>query len=171
MNKISFNGLEPKISEKSVVLPGSFIIGNVNVADNVIILFNTVLRADMDEISIGEYSNVQDNTTIHTDKGIPCLIGKYVTIGHNCVIHGSIIHDNVIIGMNSTLLNKSEIPSNIIVAANSLVPQGKKLESGWVYGGNPVQKLKPMNEKLENYIKYAYQVYQDLLTGYRSISF
>jgi|YNPMSStandDraft_2_1061718.scaffolds.fasta_scaffold00004_85 carbonic anhydrase/acetyltransferase-like protein (isoleucine patch superfamily) len=166
---VNFNGKIPKIDSSSLILPGSYLIGDIEISKEVIILFNCVLRGDLDSIFIDEFSNIQDGTIIHTDKGIKVKIGKFVTIGHGCIIHGAQIEDNVIIGMGSTLLNNCKINSNVIVAAHSLVPEKIELESGFIYAGAPVKKIKPLSQKHLDYIKYASQIYNNLLKKYREI--
>ncbi|MCX8058840.1 MAG: gamma carbonic anhydrase family protein [Spirochaetes bacterium] len=168
-NIIEIDGKIPSINEYSLVLPGSFIIGDVKINDNVIILFNCILRGDLDSIFIDSFSNIQDGTIVHTDKDIKVKIGKFVTIGHNCTIHGSEIDDNVIIGMGSILLNNCKINKNTIIAAGSIVPQNIELEGGFIYAGNPVKKLKEISEKHLKYIEYAWKVYNDLLQKYKKI--
>lgn len=167
-NLIKIEDKFPEVDKSSLILDGAYLIGDVKVKDNVIILFNCVLRGDLDSIFIDSFSNIQDGTVIHTDKGIKVNIGKYVTIGHNCTIHGATIGNNVIVGMGSILLNNCKINENVIIAAGSLVPQNFELESGFIYSGNPVKKLKELSEKHLSYIEYAWKVYNELLNKYRN---
>ena len=97
------------------------LLENVETGDNVSIWFSAVLRGDMSKITIGDDSNVQDNSTLHGDTDFPTTIGKGVTIGHNCVVHGCTVRDNSIIGMGSQILNGSVIPKNCIVSAGAVV--------------------------------------------------
>ncbi len=164
---IEFEGNRPAIHKNAKVLKGSKIIGKVSIDEESFVLFNCVLRADMDEIKIGKYSNIQDGTVIHTDTNFPTIIKDYVTIGHNCIIHGAKINSNVIVGMGATVLNGVKIPEFVIIGANSLVPQHAELESGWIYVGSPVKKLKPIKEELYERIFYkSAMIYNDLKNKY-----
>ncbi len=103
---------------------------------------NAVLRGDIGRIRVGRWSNIQDNCTIHTDIGGQCIIGDYVTVGHNAVIHGSRIHDYVIVGMNSTLLEESGLGANSIVAAGSVVLEREKTSPRVLLAGVPAKPVR-----------------------------
>ncbi|OQY33940.1 MAG: gamma carbonic anhydrase family protein [Spirochaetaceae bacterium 4572_59] len=141
------NGKVPKISGKvGFIAASADIIGDVSLDEGVSIWFNAVLRGDLDEIRIGENSNIQDCAVVHTDKGYSCQVGKAVTVGHGAVLHGCKIGDNCLVGMNSVVLNGAEIGDNCLIGANSLVSQGAKIPSGSLLLGSPakvVKELKP----------------------------
>src|SRR5689334_16980371 len=107
------------------VAPDAQVIGDVRLGEDVGIWFGAVLRGDNDPITIGARSNVQDNSVIHADEGVPTTIGADVTIGHKAILHGCTVGDNSLIGMGATVLNGAVIGRNCIVGANALVTEGK----------------------------------------------
>lgn len=113
----------PEIAESTFIARGARVVGKVEIGLKSSVWFNAVLRGDKDEISIGEYSNVQDNATVHTTAGYPVGIGSYVSVGHNCTVHGAEIGNNVLIGMQAVVMNGAEVGENSIVAAGALVTE------------------------------------------------
>lgn len=151
--------LIPKIGENNFLADSSTIIGDVETGNNVSIWYSAILRADASKIKIGDNSNIQDNSTLHGDITAPVTIGKNVTVGHNCIIHGCTIGDNVIIGMGSIILNESKIPNNCIVAAGSLITKKLEAEEGDLVGGNPARVIRKLSEENKKYINYAKEFY------------
>lgn len=168
MQILNYKEKKPKISENVFGFDTTVIIGDVRISDNVFLLPNVSIRGDMNYISIDSFSNIQDGSVIHTDWTFPAIIGKRVTIGHNVVLHGCTIEDDVLVGMGSIILNGAIIPSNVIIAAGSLVGQNKKLESGWLYAGIPAKKVRQLSTEDLTYIEKAYQAYIELMNGYKS---
>lgn len=119
------------------IAPSADVLGKVTLDENVSIWYHATVRADSDEISIGEGSNVQDNCVVHVDVGHPVKIGSYVTIGHGAIIHGCSIGDNTLVGMGAILLNDCTIGKNCIIGAGALVTQGMEIPDGSVVLGNP----------------------------------
>ncbi len=151
-----FKDKSPIINNKSFVADDTSIIGDVVVEEDVSIWFGARLRGDIEQIFIGKGSNVQDNSTLHTDYDKPCILGKYVTVGHNVIVHGAVVEDNVIVGMHSTLLNGSMIPKNSIVAAGSLVTAKSNLEEGTLIMGRPAKSVRKLSqEEIEKIRKNA----------------
>ena len=152
------------------VAPNASVIGDVTLSKDVSIWFNAVLRGDIENIFIGEGSNVQDNCVLHTDKGYPLKIGSYVTVGHLVMLHGCTIHDNILIGIGSTILNKTVIGKNCIVGANSLIPEGKIIPDNSLVMGSPgkiIRELKPeeikgIRENAEHYVENWKKYLNDL---------
>lgn len=167
---LELDNKKPIISKNSCILEGSKIIGEVEIRDNVIILFNAVIRGDEDKIIIDEDSNIQDNCVIHTDINFPVYIGKNVTVGHGCIIHGATIKNNVIVGMGSTILNGAVISENVIIGANSLIPQNKVLESNSLYLGSPAKKIRQLSKEEVDQITEAADIYKKLLIKYKKYS-
>lgn len=161
--------LIPKIGKNNYIVENATLIGDIETGENVSIWFGAVLRADMSKITIGNNSNVQDNTTIHGDTPYPVVIGEGVTIGHNCVIHGCKIGDNCIIGMGSILLNGAKIPKNCIVGAGSLVTEKLEAEEGDLIAGSPAKVVKKLSEKNREYLKYAREVYLQKIETYKKL--
>ena len=153
---LELDNIKPKIHENTFIANSADIIGNVEIFENVSIWFGAVLRGDVEKIVIGKNSNIQDNSTVHTDFGIPCIIGENVTVGHNVVLHSCNISDNVIIGMGSTILNGAKIAKNCLVGANSLVTHKLEYEEGVLILGNPAKIVRILtDEEIEHIIKNA----------------
>ena len=134
---IPFDGYSPEIDPTAWVAPNATLIGRVRVLANASVWYGCVLRGDMDDIVLGEGSNLQDNSVIHTDKGVPTTIGAGVGIGHGAIIHGTTIEDGSLIGMGATLLNRSIVRAGGFVAAGALVLEGQEIPSGMLAAGVP----------------------------------
>lgn len=156
----NLGGLKPKIDKKTVWIADSAdIIGDVVLEANVSVWFNVTIRGDNDTILIGQGSNVQDNTVIHTDLGIKVTIGKNVTIGHKVILHGSKIGENSIIGMGSVLMNNSIIGENCILGANSLVTEGKQFPANSLIMGSPAKVVRELSEDEIQFLKLSAEHY------------
>ncbi|SEN24924.1 Carbonic anhydrase or acetyltransferase, isoleucine patch superfamily [Mesobacillus persicus] len=154
------DGMKPNVHESVYIAPGTHIIGDVTLENDVSIWFNAVLRAENDSIKIESGSNVQEGTTIHVDEGYPVRIGKNVTIGHNCIIHGCTIEDGALIGMGAVILNGAHIKKGAVVAAGAVVGENKIIEEGMLAAGVPAKPLKPINEGLKQRILEGASHYQ-----------
>ncbi|MBP6539361.1 MAG: gamma carbonic anhydrase family protein, partial [Saprospiraceae bacterium] len=138
---------------------------DVVTGDNCSIWFNAVLRGDVNYIKLGNKVNVQDGAVIHcTYKKYPTNIGNNVSIGHNAIVHGCTIHDNVLIGMGAIVMDNCIVESNTIIAAGSVVTQNTHIESGTIYAGIPAKKIKDISQELtsgeinriaDNYVMYS----------------
>ncbi|MBD2822574.1 gamma carbonic anhydrase family protein [Xenorhabdus sp. 42] len=153
----------PQVGQKVFLDPSSVVIGDVRLADNVSIWPLVVIRGDVNYVSIGSRTNIQDGSVLHVTHqsndnpdGFPLKIGEDVTVGHKAMLHGCKVGNRVLIGMGSILLDNAIIEDDVIIGAGSIVPPGKKLESGYLYIGSPakqVRKLKP--EELEGLLYSA----------------
>ena len=170
MTLIEFRGTKPKISSDAYVSPSAILIGDVEVGEGSSIWENAVLRGDIGRIRVGRRSSVQDNCTIHTDTRGQCIIGDYVTVGHNAVIHGSTVRDYVIVGMNSTLLEESEVGPNSIVGAGSVILEGEKMPPRVLLAGVPAKVIRNLNDSDLTAIKHAAEAYVGLVKLYRDKS-
>jgi carbonic anhydrase/acetyltransferase-like protein (isoleucine patch superfamily) len=128
------------------VAPSADLIGDVRLERDSSVWFGVVIRADNTPIIIGARSNIQENTVIHSDEGVPCIIGEGVTVGHHVMLHGCTIGDNSLIGMGATILNRAVIPKNCIVGAGALVTEGKTFEAGSLIVGVPAKAVRPLDE-------------------------
>lgn len=142
---------------KSVsVFKGAVIDGNVNLGEKSSVWYNAVLRGDIEAINIGKYSNIQDNCVLHSSKNYPLHIGNFVSVGHAAVLHGCLIEDNCIIGMNATVLNGAVIRKNCIVGAGALVTEGKEFPENSLIIGLPAKVVRTLNnDEIENIIDNA----------------
>lgn len=146
MAVLPYRGIWPRVAAGVFVAPGAVIVGDVTVEEGASVWFGAVVRGDMAPIRIGESLNVQDNCTLHTDRGIPCSIGRGCTLGHGAVVHGATIGDGVLIGMHATVLNRAEIGHGCIIAAASLVPEGTHIPSGRLVMGIPGRSVRTVTE-------------------------
>ena len=154
----------PHIHPESWVAPNATVIGAINLLKNASLWWNVVARGDNDPITIGENSNVQDGSVLHTDAGAPLTIGANCTIGHMVVLHGCTIGNYSLIGIGSVILNRAVIGQNCIVGANSLVAEGKVFPDGVLILGSPakvVRQLEPAEiEKLKGSAAHYVQNWQ-----------
>lgn len=155
---------------QSWVAPNATLVGKVKLESGASVWFNAVLRGDNELIHIGENSNVQDGTVMHTDMGFPLNIGKGVTIGHNAMLHGCTVGDYSLIGINAVILNGAKIGKNCIVGANSLIGEGKEIPDGSLVMGSPgkvVRELTDVQKKMleasaAHYVHNAQRYARDL---------
>ncbi len=133
----AFAGKAPRVAADAWIAPSADLIGDVEVGPGATILFAVVIRADNSPIRLGAGSNVQDNSVLHSDDGVPLTIGAGVTIGHKVILHGCTIGDDVLVGMGSTILNKAVIGPDSLVGANALITEGKIFEGGSLILGSP----------------------------------
>ncbi len=158
-----------KIHPTVKIMPGVYLVGRVEMGEHSSAWYNAVLRGDREPITIGKYSNIQDNCVLHSTVGYPLELGDYVSVGHAAVLHGCKIGDNSLIGMNATLLNGSQIGENSIVGAGALVTQGKKFPPGSLILGMPSRAVKELEDHeqqkiRENALRYAkLALYQEKL--------
>ncbi|MDH5738597.1 MAG: gamma carbonic anhydrase family protein, partial [Gammaproteobacteria bacterium] len=117
----------PEMKGDFFIADNAMVIGSVVLENNASVWFNAVIRGDNECITIGENSNVQDGSVLHTDPGVPLIIGKGVTVGHKVMLHGCHIGDNSLIGINAVVLNGARIGKNCLIGANSLIPEGKEI--------------------------------------------
>ena len=137
----------PEISADSWIAPNAIIIGKVKLEKNSSIWFNAVLRGDIELITIGENSNIQDGSVLHTDPGYPLTVGKGVTVGHMVMLHGCQISDDTLIGIGSIILNNAKIGKNCIVGANTLITENKIIPDNSLVVGSPGRVLRKVTEE------------------------
>jgi carbonic anhydrase/acetyltransferase-like protein (isoleucine patch superfamily) len=136
----------PEINADSWVAPNAIIIGKVKLEKNSSIWFNAVLRGDIEKIVIGENSNIQDGSVLHTDPGCPLTVGKGVTVGHTVMLHGCEISDDTLIGIGSTILNKAKIGKNCIIGANTLITENKVIPDNSLVLGSPGKVIRKVTD-------------------------
>lgn len=145
--------------EDYFVAESADVIGNVRLENNASVWFNAVVRGDNDLITIGENSNVQDCSVLHSDHGSPLTIGKNVTVGHKVMLHGCTIGDNSLIGINAVILNGARIGKNCLIGANSLVTEGKEIPDGSLVMGAPAKVVKTLTEEQQEGLLRSAEVY------------
>lgn len=166
-------GKSPEIGEGTFLAETAVIIGDVKIGRDSSIWYNAVLRGDVNSITIGDRTNIQDGTVIHTiydqaKNPSKAIIGNDVSVGHNVTIHGAVIEDNCLIGMGSTILDNAVVASGCIIAANALVLTGSKLEPNTLYAGVPAKKIREVSEEqreeIINRIAHDYMLYASWYT-------
>ncbi len=167
---IEFKGKRPKIGKNVFIAPTAVVIGDVEIGDGSSIWFNTVIRGDSDVIRIGRNTNIQDNCTIHIDEGKPAIIGDYVTVGHNAVVHGCTIEDYCLIGIHSTVLNGAHIRRGSIVASNALVMEGKSVGPCHLVAGVPAALKKELPESIIEVLREPADIYVEKAGAFQSAS-
>ena len=164
---MKFNGKEPQIADNVFIAEGARLIGDVTLHPNVSVWFNTVLRADINSIEIGEGSNIQDNSTVHVDYDYPTVVGRHVTIGHNAVIHGATIKDDALIGMGAIVLNGAVVGEKAIVGAGALVGEGKEIPPRSLAVGVPAKVIRTdMTDEQLAFVKANLEGYLRLTEAY-----
>lgn len=161
----SVNGNTPQIGNDCYIAENATIVGEVSMGDQCSVWFNAVIRGDVHYIKMGDRVNVQDGAVIHcTYRKSPTEIGNNVSIGHNAIVHGCTIHDNVLVGMGSIVMDDCIVESNSIIAAGAVVTKGTRVSSGSVFAGMPAKKIKDIDSGLssgeidriaENYVMYS----------------
>lgn len=146
-NIISYKSLRPSIDSSVYIASGVVVIGDVKIDQGASIWFNSVLRGDIDRIHIGKYTNIQDNSTVHVMGDHPAIIGDYVTVGHNAVVHGCTIGNNCLIGMGSILLGYCKVGDNCIVAAGTLITEGKIIPANSMVMGVPGKVVRTLTDE------------------------
>lgn len=159
------NGVEPTWGDNCFIAPNATIVGDVVMGDDCSVWFNAVVRGDVNSIRLGNRVNVQDGAVIHcTFQKTKTIIGNNVSIGHNAIVHGCHIEDNVLIGMGAIVMDNAHVGSNSIIAAGAVVLEGTLIEKGVIYGGVPAKKIKDIPQDLisgqieriaGNYLQYA----------------
>jgi carbonic anhydrase/acetyltransferase-like protein (isoleucine patch superfamily) len=142
------------------VAPSAQVMGKVILRDNASVWFNAVIRGDCDLIEIGEGSNVQDGSVLHTDYGYPLQVGKGVTIGHKVMLHGCIIGDYSLIGINAVVLNGAKIGHHCVIGANALVTEGMEIPDYSLVMGSPAKIIKQVSEKQAAMLEKSSEHYQ-----------
>jgi carbonic anhydrase/acetyltransferase-like protein (isoleucine patch superfamily) len=172
----AYQGIAPQIAARVYIHPTATVIGDVMLGDDVSVWPGTVIRGDVNHIRIGAGTNVQDLSVLHVShksswepSGMPLIIGSNVTIGHKVILHGCTIEDECLIGMGSIVMDKVVVQKNVLVGAGSLVPEGKVLESGYLYLGSPARKVRKLTQKELAHFIYSAQHYIRLKNNYLGI--
>jgi len=154
----------PELGKNNFIAENATIVGDVTIGNNCSVWFNAVIRGDVNAITIGNESNIQDGAVIHaTYLKASTQIGNRVSVGHNAIVHGCTIHDNVLIGMGAIVMDHAIVEQYCIIAAGSVVLENTICETGYLYAGTPAKKIKPITEEQrallnklpDNYIMYS----------------
>lgn len=172
-NLRSYQGIFPTLGANIYIDPSAVILGDIALADDVSIWPLVAARGDVNTMSIGARTNVQDGTVLHVTRksennpnGNPLVIGADVTIGHKCMLHGCTLGDRILVGMGAIIMDGAVVEDDVFIGAGSLVPPNKTLESGYLYVGNPIKKVRPLKESESAFLKQSAINYVELKNDY-----
>ncbi len=173
MNIRIFQGIGPTISGKAYIDPNAVVIGDVSIGEDSSLWPGAIVRGDVNSITIGHRTNIQDGAVLHATAnnklqpgGYPLKIGNSVTVGHNAILHGCTIEDYSLIGMGAVILDGAIVKERALVAAGSVVPPGKVVEGGQIWIGNPAKMIRPLTDEELDYLDYSVQHYINLKNNY-----
>jgi len=169
----AWKGITPTLGERVYVDPASLVLGDVILGDDSSVWPMAVVRGDMHRIRIGARVSVQDGSVLHITHasdfnpgGFPLTIGDDVTIGHKAILHGATLGSRILVGMGAIVMDGAVVEDEVIIAAGAVVTPGKRLESGYVYAGNPAKALRPLKEKERAFFPYTAGNYVKLKDDY-----
>jgi carbonic anhydrase/acetyltransferase-like protein (isoleucine patch superfamily) len=158
----SYQGTTPQLGERAFIDPTALVLGDVVMGDDVSVWPMTVIRADMNHISIGSRCSIQDGSVLHITHssdfnpgGYPLIIGDDVTIGHQAMLHGCTLGNRILIGMGAMVMDGAIVEDEVVLGAGSLVAPGKVLESGFMYMGRPAKKIRAISDKERRFFTYT----------------
>jgi carbonic anhydrase/acetyltransferase-like protein (isoleucine patch superfamily) len=160
---------DPVIHPSAWVAPGAHVHGHVTIGAHVSVLFGSVIRAEYDRIVVGAGTNVQDNSVVHCDEGIPCTIGERVTVGHGVVIHGANIGDRALVGIGARVLNRSTIGEGAWLAAGAVLTEGSSIPPWTLAVGIPARPTRDLTEEEATRAGEGVDRYIELAAAYREI--
>ena len=163
MRVLTHGGFSPVIHPSAFIAEGAYVIGNVEIREDASVWFHSVLRGDINSITIGERTNIQDGAIFHVTHELPVCVGKDVTVGHRAIVHGCSIDDGSLIGMGAVVLDRARIGKHSLVAAGAVVREGFVVPEGMLVGGVPAKVLRALSddekhsilESAAHYVKYA----------------
>jgi len=172
-NLRSYKGILPSVNGSNYIDSSAVLVGDITLAEDVSIWPLVAARGDVNSISIGARSNIQDGSVLHVThknkenpEGYPLVIGDDVTIGHKCMLHGCILGNRILVGMGTIILDNSVIEDDVFIGAGSLVPPNKTLVSGYLYLGNPVKQIRPLNDSELAFLKKSALNYVNFKNDY-----
>ena len=160
--------LSPAIHDSAWVADSAAVMGNVTLSEDSSVWFGVVIRGDTETITVGKGTNIQDNSVLHADHGMPLVIGENVTVGHQVMLHGCTIGDGSLIGIQAVVLNGAKIGKNCLVGAGSLVTEGKEFPDGWMIMGSPAKAVRQLTDAQIEGLKMSAQHYIDNARRYKT---
>ena len=159
---VEFKGKRPVVSPKAYLAPNSVLVGEVEVGDFASIWYNAVVRGDINHVKIGNHSNIQDNCVVHVSEDHGVYIGRNVSVGHGAIVHGARVEDDVIVGMNATVLNGARVGKGSIIGAGAVVTPGTVIPPGSLAVGVPAKVVKEGDEGVAEAARRNGEVYQEI---------
>lgn len=161
---------EPRVAESAFVAPNATLIGDVVIGEGAGVFYGAVVRGDRSPIRLGANSNLQDNVTVHSDPGHPCTIGERVSVGHGAVVHGCTVEDQVLLGMNATVLNGAVIGRGSLIAAGTVVLEGTHVPPGSLVAGVPGKVRRELTEEERAAVRRNAENYMGLSEEHLSLN-
>jgi carbonic anhydrase/acetyltransferase-like protein (isoleucine patch superfamily) len=152
---------KPVIGKGVYIARGAAVMGDVTLGDGASVWYNAVLRGDINRIVVGDYSNIQDNAVLHLADDFPCIMGRYVTVGHSAIVHACRVGDECLIGMGAIVLDGAEIGAQCIIGARALVTQDVKIPDGSMVLGAPAKVVRPLTPEERSGLKYWAEKYSN----------
>jgi carbonic anhydrase/acetyltransferase-like protein (isoleucine patch superfamily) len=172
-NLRSFQGIAPALGDRIYIDQSAVIVGDITLADDVSIWPLVAARGDVNTITIGARTNIQDGSVLHVTRksehnpnGNPLIIGADVTVGHKCMLHGCTLGDRILVGMGAIIMDGALIENDVFISAGALVPPNKTLTSGYLYVGNPVKQVRPLKDSEAAFLKQSAINYVELKNDY-----
>ncbi|WP_341708884.1 gamma carbonic anhydrase family protein [Halopseudomonas sp.] len=153
--KYSLGNDRVEMAADAWIAENAAVIGKVKLEAGANVWFGAVIRGDVEQITVGEHSNVQDGAVMHADSGMPLTLGKGITVGHNAMLHGCTVGDYSLIGINAVVLNGAKIGKHCIIGANSLIPEGKEIPDGSLVMGSPGKVVKTLNDQQKKMLELS----------------
>lgn len=150
---------KPRLGKSVYIAPGAAVIGDVSLGDDSSVWYNAVLRADINRIVVGHFTNIQDNAVLHLEDDLPCIVGNYVTIGHSAIVHACTVGDESLIGMGSVILDGAVIGRQCLIGAKALVTQGTQIPDGSLVLGMPAKIVRPLTAEERGRLKGSAEKY------------
>jgi carbonic anhydrase/acetyltransferase-like protein (isoleucine patch superfamily) len=167
MAMYEIDGKSPKLAPGAFIAEGAQVIGDVELGENASVWFGVVIRGDTDTIRIGRGTNIQDQSMLHADIGVPLTLGDNVTVGHQVMLHGCTIGDNSLIGIQAVILNGAKIGRNCIVGAGSIVTEGKEFPDNTLIVGSPARAVRTLSEEQLKLLSHLAEHYVENAERYR----
>ena len=172
-NLRTYNGISPIIGRANYIDSSSVLVGDITLGADVSIWPLVAARGDVNLITIGARTNVQDGSVLHVTRksennpnGNPLIIGEDVTIGHKCMLHGCTLGDRILVGMGAIIMDGAVVQDDVFIGAGSLVPPNKTLLSGYLYMGNPIKQARKLKESEADFLKKSAENYVELKNNY-----
>lgn len=170
MALIEFDGVSPQVHPEAWVAPDASLIGRVALAQEASVFYGSVLRGDMEDISLGRRSNIQDRCVVHTTPGLPVTVGDDVSVGHAAVLHGCTVEDDCLISMGAIVLDGARVGRGSVVAAGAVVPEGMEIAPGSLVAGVPATKRRDVSAERIDELRANAATYVDLSRAHRKAS-
>ncbi len=159
----------PEIEDSAFIADSADVIGRVKIGTDSSIWYQSVLRGDVHDIEIGERSNIQDHSVLHTSTGIsPCIVGSDVTIGHRVLLHGCEIQDYCLVGMGSIIMDQAVLEAGCFLAAGSLVTEQKVLRGGYLYAGSPAKERRRLTDEEKEFLNRSAAHYVEVAKNHQN---